>query len=102
MFGKRRGWKKCGFANKKSQIKNGITKYRLKTTPHIKCWQYLMKALEKGVMIDCISKPTNSYWWVIVVVVFWHYGSLINTEIIKILCIKIKNREYGRAWLISI
>ena len=26
----------------------------------------------------------------------------MNTEIIKILCIKMKNREYGRAWLIAI
>ena len=71
-------------------------------TPRIKCWQCLMKALGKGVMMNCIPKPTNSFWLVIDVVVFWHYGSFMDTEIIKILCIKVKNREYERAWLIPI
>ena len=103
-------WKKKGFKNERNGFVNESLQIEKrnnqvvvkKSTPRIKCWYYLMKALEKGVMMDCISKPTNSFWWVIVVVVFWHYGSLMNTEIIKILCIKMKNREYERAWLISI
>ena len=95
---------RCGFVYESIQIekRNNQVVVKIKSTPRIKCRQYLMKALGKGVMMDCISKPTNSFWWVIVVVVFWHYGSLMNTEIFKILCIKVKNRECGRAWLISI
>ena len=80
-----------GFVNESIQIEKWNYQVVVKNTPSIKCWQYLMKALGKGVMTDCISKPTNSFWWVMVVV-FWHYGSLMNSEIIKILCIKMKNR----------
>ena len=107
LFGKERVEnERNGFVNESIQIeKRNNQVWILDNTPRIKCWQYLMKAFEKGVMMDCISKITNSFWWVIVVVVvvvFWHYGSLMNSEIIKILIIKMKNREYGRAWLISI
>ena len=94
---------KRGFANKKSQIKKWNNQVVVKIKKlHVSRRQYLMKSFGKGVMMDCIPKPTNSFLWVIVVVVFWYYGSLMNTEIIKIRCIKVKNREYGRAWLISI
>ena len=99
----RRDWEwEAWFANKKARIKRQNYQVVVESTPRIKCRQYLKKALEKGVMMDCIPKLTNSFWWVIVVVVFWHYGSLMNSEIIKILCIKVKNGEYERTWLISI